>query len=81
MKPVRHYLDTILRADESLIATNIGLKTSNDLALVSRVRSIKCVICDLYYVSNSIAKLLADDCPCILVPWHTVSNGSAFCLV
>ena len=44
------------------MATNIGLKTSNDLALVSRGRSIKCVLYDLYYVSNSIAKRLADGC-------------------
>ena len=58
---LRLYLGTILRADESLISTNIGLKTSNDLAFVSRRISIKCV--DLYYVSNSIAKRLADDCP------------------
>ena len=52
---LRHYLDTIMRTDERVIAKNIGLKTSNDLALVSRGRSIKCVLCDLYYVSNSIA--------------------------
>ena len=77
---LRHYLDTILRADESVIPTNNGLKTSNDVAFVSRGRSIKCVLCDLYYVSTSIAKRLVDDCPCMLVPWHTVSSGSAFCL-
>ena len=64
-----------------MIATNIGLKTSNDLAFVSRGRSIKCVLCDLFYASNSIAKRLADGCPCMLVLWHTVSSGSAFCLV
>ena len=78
---LRHYLDTIMRTDERVIAKNIGLKTSNDLALVSRGRSIKCVLCDLYYVSNSIANRLADGCPCMLVLWHTVSSGSAFCLV
>ena len=76
MKPVRHYLDTILRADESVIATNIGLKTSYELAFISRGRSIKCELCDLYYVSNHIAKRLADGCPCMLVPWHTASSGS-----
>ena len=81
MKPVRHYLGRILRADERVIATNIGLKTSNDLPFDSRGRSIKCVLCDLYYVGNSIAKRLADDCPCMLFPWHTVSSGSAFCLM
>ena len=83
MKPtsVLDYLDTILRTDERVIATNIGLKTSNDLALVSRGRSIKCVLCNVYYVSYSIIKRLADGCPCMLVPSHTVSNGSAFCLV
>ena len=83
MKPtsVLNYLDTILRTDERVIATNIGLKTSNDLALVSRGRSIKCVLCNVYYVSYSIAKRLADGCSCMLVPKHTVSSGSAFCLV
>ena len=44
---VPQYLDTILRANESVIATNIGLKTSNDLARVSRGRSIKCVLYDI----------------------------------
>ena len=78
---LRHYIDTLMRTDERVIATNIRLKTSNDLALVSRGRSIKCVLCDLYYVSHSIAKRLADGCPCMLVLWHTVSSGSAFCLV
>ena len=70
MKPtsVLDYLDTILRTDERVIATNIGLKTSNDLALVSRGRSIKCVLCNAYYVSYSIIKRLADGCPCMLVP-------------
>ena len=71
MKPtsVLDYLDTIiLRTDERVIATNIGLKTSNDLALVSRGRSIKCVVCNVYYVSYSIIKRLADGCPCMLVP-------------
>ena len=47
---LRRYLDTILRADERVIPTNIGLKTSNVLALVSRGRASKCVLCDLYYV-------------------------------
>ena len=62
MKPtsVLHYLDTILRTDERVIAINIGLKTSNDLAHLSRGRSIKCVLCNVYYVSYSIIKLLAD---------------------
>ena len=46
----------------------IGLKTSNDLALVSRGISIKCVLCDLYYVSYIIAERLAGGCPCMLVP-------------
>ena len=78
---LRHYLDTLMCTDERVIATNIRLKTSNDLALVSRGRPIKCVLCDLYYVSNSIAKRLADGCPCMLVLWHTVSSGSSFCLV
>ena len=79
---LRHYLDTIIiRIDERVITTHIGLKTSNDLVLVSRGRSIKCVLCDLYYVSNGIAKRLADGCPCMLVLWHTVSSGSAFFLV
>jgi hypothetical protein len=78
---LRHYLDTIMRTDERVLAKNIGLKTSNDLALVSRGRSIKCVLCDLYYVINSMANRLADGCPCMLVHWHTVSIGSAFCLV
>ena len=78
---LRQYLDTIMRTDERVFATNMGLKTSNDRVLVSRGRSIKCVLCDLYYVSNSIAKRLADGCPCMLVLWHTVSSGSAFCLV
>ena len=32
---LRHYLETILQTDERVIATNIVLKTSNDLALVS----------------------------------------------
>ena len=70
MKPtsVLDYLDTILRTDERVIATNIGLKTSNDLALFSRGRSIKCVLCNVYYVSYSIIKRLADGCPCMLVP-------------
>ena len=67
---LRHYLDTILGADESVFATNNGLKTSNDVAFVLRGRSIKCVLCDLCYVSITIAKRLADDYPCILVPWH-----------
>ena len=78
---LRHYLDTLMRTDERVIATNIGLKTTNDLALVSRGRSNKCVLCDLYYASNSIAKRLADGCPCVLVLWHTVSSGNASCLV
>jgi hypothetical protein len=78
---LRHYLDTIMRTDERVIAKNICLKTSNDLALVSRGRSIKCVLCDLYYVSHSIAKRLDDGCPCMLVLWHTDSSGSAFCLM
>ena len=78
---LRHYLDTLMRTDERVIATNIRLKTSNDIALVSRGRPIKCVLRDLYYVSNSIAKRLADDCHCMLVLWHIVSSGSAFCLV
>ena len=77
----RHYLDTLMRTEQRVIATNIRLNTSNDLALVSRGRSIKCVLCDLYYVSNSMANRLADGCPCMLVLWHTVSIGSAFCLV
>ena len=57
MKPtsVLDYLDTILRTDERVIATNIGLKTSN-------------VLCNVYYVSYSIIKRLADGCPCMLVP-------------
>ena len=50
-----------------MIATNIVHKTSNDLALVSRGRPIKCVLCGLHYVSNIIAKRLADGCPCMLV--------------
>ena len=54
------YLDTILRTDERVIAINIGLKTSNDLAHLSRGRSIKCVLCNVYYVSYSIIMLLAD---------------------
>jgi hypothetical protein len=65
---LRHYLDTLMRTDERVIATNIRLKTSNDLALVSRGRSIKCVLCDLYYVSYIIAQRLAGGCPCMLVP-------------
>ena len=38
MKPISvlDYLHTILRTDECVIATNIGLKTLNDLALASR---------------------------------------------
>ena len=78
---LRHYLDTIMRTDDRVIATNIGLKTSNDLAYVSRGRSNKCVLYVLYYLSNSVAKRLADDCPCMLVLWHTASSGIAFCLV
>ena len=70
-----------MRTDERMVATNIGLKTANDLALVSRGKPIKCVLCDLYNASNDIAKRLADGCPCMLVLWHTVSSGSAFCLV
>ena len=35
---LRHYLDTILRTNERVIATVIGLKTTNDLALVSEGR-------------------------------------------
>ena len=65
---LRHYLDKILSADERVIAKNIGLKTSSDLALVPRGRSIKCVLCDLYDVSYSIAKCLADGCTWMLVP-------------
>ena len=65
---LRHYLDTILRTDECVIATNIGLKTWNDLALVPQGRSTKRVLCDLYDVSYSIAKRLADGCRCILIP-------------
>ena len=38
-----HYLDTIPRTDKRVIAINIGLKRSKDLALVSRGISIKCV--------------------------------------
>ena len=49
---LHHYLDTI----------------PNDLALVSRGISIKCVLCDLYYVSYIIAERLAGGCPSILVP-------------
>jgi hypothetical protein len=63
-----HYLDTIPRTDKRVIAINIGLKRSNDLALVSRGISIKCVLCDLYFVSYIIAERLAGGCPCILVP-------------
>ena len=37
---LHHYLDTIQRTVVRVIATNFGLKTSNDLALVSRGRSI-----------------------------------------
>ena len=48
-----HYLDTILRTVERVMATNIGFNTSNELALVSRERSMKCVLCDLFYVSYS----------------------------
>ena len=55
---LRHYLDTILRTDERLTATNIGLKTSNERALVSQGRSI----------NYSIAMRLADGCLCKLVP-------------
>ena len=33
---LHHYLDTIPRTDERVIAINNGLKRSNDLALVSR---------------------------------------------
>ena len=65
---LHHYLDTIPRTDKRVIAINIGLKRSNDLALVSRGISIKCVLCDLYYVSYIIAERLAGGCPCILVP-------------
>ena len=65
---LRHYLDTIMCTDERVIATNIALKTSNELVLGSRGRSIKCVLCDLYYMSYSIGKRLADGCPCIVVP-------------
>ena len=70
MKPtsVLDYLDTILRTDGRVIAKNLGLTTSNDLALVSRGRSIKCVLCNVYYVSYNIIKRLADGCPCMLVP-------------
>ena len=31
---LRHYIHTFLRTDERVIPTNIGLKTSNDIALV-----------------------------------------------
>ena len=70
---LHHYLDTIPRTsrnilDERVIAINNGLKRSNDLALVSRGISIKCVLCDLYYVSYIIAERLAGGCSCILVP-------------
>ena len=65
---LHHYLDTIPRTDKRVIATNIGLKRSNDLALVSRGISIKCVLCDLCYVSYIIAERLAGGCPSILVP-------------
>ena len=70
MKPtsVSNYLDTILRTGERVIATNVGLKTSDDLALVSRGKSIKFVLCNVYYVSYSIIKCMADGCPCMLVP-------------
>ena len=44
---LHHYLDTTPRTGERVIAINIGLKTSNDLALVSRGISIKCVLCYL----------------------------------
>ena len=40
---LHHYLDTITRTDKRVIAINIGLKRSSDLALVSRRISIKCV--------------------------------------
>ena len=43
---LRHYLDTITRTDERVIAKNICLKTSNDLALVS-LRKINQIV---YYV-------------------------------
>ena len=65
---LRHYLDTLMRTDERVIATNIRLKTSNDLALVSRGRSIKCVLCDLYYVS-----LYYSRAPGWRLPLHTGS--------
>ena len=70
MKPtsVLEYLETILRTDERVIATNIGLKTSNDLAVVSRGSSIKSELCNVNYVSYSIIKRLANGCPCVLVP-------------
>ena len=35
---LRHYIDAILQTDERVVATHIGLKTSNDLALVSEER-------------------------------------------
>ena len=65
---LHHYLDTIPRTDKRMIAINIGLKRSNDRALVYRGISIKCVLCDLYYVNYIIAERLAGGCPCILVP-------------
>ena len=70
---LHHYLDTIPRTDERVIAKNIGLKTSNDLALVSRGISIKCVLCDLYYVS-----LYYSRAPGWRLPLHT--GSLAYCI-
>jgi hypothetical protein len=70
---LRHYLDTLMCTDERVIATNIRLKTSNDLSLVSRGRSIKCVLCDLYYVS-----LYYSRAPGWRLPLHT--GSLAYCI-
>ena len=35
---LRHYIDTILQTDESVVATSNGFKTSNHLPLVSEGR-------------------------------------------
>ena len=41
---LRYYLHTLLHTHERVIVTNIGLKTSNGLTLVSEGRKIKCAL-------------------------------------
>ena len=60
-----------------MIAINIGLKISIDLYTFFRRKKNKLCTSELY----TTGKCLAEGYLCMLLPVHTVSSGSAFCLV